>query len=106
MRQAGTKAGRVSLEGARYRALHIAEDASELICSHRYVKSGQRPGAQSRKGAPPTVRTVVNRNDLPPYVDLILPALRAVATLGGSAQAREITNQVTSDLGATARCSR
>lgn len=44
---------------------------------------------------------MVTRDDLPPYHDLILPTLRAVATLGGSAQARELAKQVSSDLGAT-----
>jgi restriction system protein len=39
--------------------------------------------------------------DLPSYSDLILPAVSAVNTLGGSAKAREITGQVLSDLGAT-----
>lgn len=38
---------------------------------------------------------------LPTYLDLILPTLRAVEKLGGSAQAREVTAQVLADLGAT-----
>lgn len=37
-------------------------------------------------------------DELPAYSDLILPTVRAVATLGGSATAREITSQVLSDL--------
>ncbi len=44
---------------------------------------------------------MLNREDLPPYIDLILPTLRAVETLGGSALAREITAQVTADIEAT-----
>ena len=36
--------------------------------------------------------------DLPAYSDLILPTVRAVADLGGSAQVREITGQVFTDL--------
>lgn len=39
--------------------------------------------------------------DLPSYSDLILPTVKAVAELGGSAKAREITGQVLTDLGAT-----
>ncbi len=39
--------------------------------------------------------------DLPAYSDLILPAVKAVNALGGSAKAREITGQVLTDLGAT-----
>lgn len=39
--------------------------------------------------------------DLPSYSDLILPTVKAVAGLGGSAKAREITGQVLTDLGAT-----
>ena len=42
-----------------------------------------------------------NREELPSYQDLIFPTLRAVAALGGSAQAREITPQVAADIGAT-----
>jgi restriction system protein len=42
-----------------------------------------------------------NRGELPSYQDLIFPTLRAVAALGGSAQAREITSQVAADIGAT-----
>ncbi len=36
--------------------------------------------------------------DLPAYSDLILPTVRAVIALGGSATAREVTSQVTEDL--------
>ena len=36
--------------------------------------------------------------ELPAYSDLILPTVRAVTTLGGSATAREVTSQVVSDL--------
>lgn len=36
--------------------------------------------------------------DLPAYADLILPTVRAVSALGGSATAREITSQVVADL--------
>jgi restriction system protein len=43
----------------------------------------------------------VTRDDLPAYSDLILPAVKAVAELGGSAKSREIKAQVLSDLGAT-----
>ena len=39
--------------------------------------------------------------ELPAYSDLILPTVRAVSALGGSAKAREITGQVLTDLGAT-----
>lgn len=39
--------------------------------------------------------------DLPAYSDLILPTVRAVTTLGGSATAREITSQVVADLAPT-----
>lgn len=38
---------------------------------------------------------------LPAYSDLILPTIRAVTTLGGSATAREITSQVLTDLAPT-----
>lgn len=37
-------------------------------------------------------------DELPAYSDLILPTVRAVITLGGSATAREITSQVVADL--------
>lgn len=37
--------------------------------------------------------------DLPTYTDLMLPVVRAVETLGGSAQAKEIVAQVVEDLG-------
>lgn len=43
----------------------------------------------------------LSRSDLPSYDQLILPTLRAVATLGGSARGREITAQVLTDIGAT-----
>jgi restriction system protein len=43
----------------------------------------------------------VKRTDLPNYLDLIYPTLRAVTALGGSAQGREITDRVLEDLGAT-----
>ena len=43
----------------------------------------------------------VTRADLPNYVDLILPTLRAVDALGGSAQGKEITSKVIEDIGAT-----
>lgn len=43
---------------------------------------------------------VVDRGDLPNYQDLMLPTLRAVEELGGSAQGREITAQVIADIGA------
>ena len=36
--------------------------------------------------------------ELPAYSDLILPTVRAVITLGGSATAREVTSQVLTDL--------
>ena len=39
--------------------------------------------------------------ELPAYSDLILPTVRAVSALGGSAKAREITGQVLTDLEAT-----
>jgi restriction system protein len=44
---------------------------------------------------------MADRSDLPTYLELILPTLRAVESLGGSAQAREITPRVLSDVGAT-----
>lgn len=37
-------------------------------------------------------------DDLPPYSDLILPTVRAVIALGGSATAREVTTQVLADV--------
>jgi len=40
----------------------------------------------------------MNAEDLPTYSDLILPVLRAVQKLGGSAQSAEIVDQVLSDL--------
>jgi restriction system protein len=43
----------------------------------------------------------VTPEDLPAYSDLILPTVKAVAELGGSAKAREITGQVLTDLRAT-----
>lgn len=43
----------------------------------------------------------VTLEDLPAYSDLILPTVKAVAELGGSAKAREVTGQVLTDLGAT-----
>lgn len=43
----------------------------------------------------------IDRSALPTYQELIYPTLRAVETLGGSAQAREITAQVLADIGAT-----
>jgi restriction system protein len=43
----------------------------------------------------------VTPEELPAYSDLILPTVRAVSALGGSAKAREITGQVLTDLGAT-----
>ncbi|MCW2750496.1 MAG: Mrr restriction system protein [Aeromicrobium sp.] len=45
--------------------------------------------------------TVTSRADLPTYDQLILPTIRALATLGGSARGREITAQVLADIGAT-----
>jgi hypothetical protein len=45
--------------------------------------------------------TPMSRADLPSYSDLIYPTLRAVEELGGSAQGREITDQVAADIGAT-----
>ena len=44
---------------------------------------------------------MVNTDDLPAYSDLILPTVRAVAELGGSATAREITTRVLEDLAPT-----
>lgn len=44
---------------------------------------------------------VVSRDDLPSYQDLMLPTIRAVDRLGGSAQAREITAEVLLDIRAT-----
>jgi len=43
----------------------------------------------------------VSRSDLPTYLDLIYPTLRAVAALGGSAQGKEITARALDDIGAT-----
>lgn len=43
----------------------------------------------------------MSRSDLPTYVELILPTLRAVEKLGGSAQGREVTAQALVDIGAT-----
>lgn len=42
----------------------------------------------------------ISRSDLPTYVDLMYPTLRAVAALGGSAQGKEITARVLDDIGA------
>lgn len=44
---------------------------------------------------------MVNSADLPTYSDLILPTVRAVSKLGGSATAREVTTQVLEDLAPT-----
>ena len=41
------------------------------------------------------------RRDMPTYRDLIYPTLRAVASLGGSAQGSEITDALTELLGTT-----
>lgn len=41
------------------------------------------------------------RTDVPSYQDLIYPTLKAVAALGGSAQAREITSRVLENIGAS-----
>lgn len=43
----------------------------------------------------------MNSDELPAYSDLILPTVRAVAKLGGSATAREITTKVLEDLAPT-----
>jgi restriction system protein len=43
----------------------------------------------------------VTPEELPAYSDLILPTVRAVVSLGGSATAREITSQVVADLAPT-----
>jgi restriction system protein len=44
---------------------------------------------------------MAERPELPTYLDLILPTLRAVENLGGSAQAREITPRVLTEIDAT-----
>jgi restriction system protein len=44
---------------------------------------------------------LVAPEELPAYSDLILPTVRAVSALGGSATAREITSQVLTDLAPT-----
>jgi restriction system protein len=44
---------------------------------------------------------VVTRDELPNYLELMYPTLKAVDELGGSAQGREITAQVLEDIGAT-----
>lgn len=44
---------------------------------------------------------MAGREQLPTYQELMYPTLRAVDTLGGSAQAREITARVLADIGAT-----
>jgi restriction system protein len=41
---------------------------------------------------------MADNGDLPTYRDLILPTLRAVEALGGSAKAREITDQIIDEL--------
>ena len=41
------------------------------------------------------------RSELTTYLDLFLPTLRAVETLGGTAQAGEVTSQVLADIGAS-----
>jgi restriction system protein len=43
----------------------------------------------------------ISRSDLPSYVDLMYPTLKAVEALGGSAQGKEITARVLDDIGAT-----
>jgi hypothetical protein len=41
------------------------------------------------------------RSDIPPYQDLIYSVLKAVDSLGGSANGREIVPKVIDDIGAT-----
>lgn len=55
--------------------------------------------AHGGQGAAPHCGIVgrMNRDELPKYVEIILPAVRAVATLGGSASAQEIVTQVIDD---------
>lgn len=47
------------------------------------------------------VETETSGNNLPTYSDLILPTIRAVSALGGSAKAREITARLIEDLSAS-----
>jgi hypothetical protein len=58
-------------------------------------------GSQPRHETRVCQHRPVTPDSLPAYSDLILPAVKAVAELGGSAKAGEIKVQVLSDLGAT-----
>jgi len=62
-----------------------------------WVANEQTSLAGEKLGTMPGQR----RSNFPTYQDLIYPTLRAVASLGGSAQAREITARVLKDIGAT-----
>jgi hypothetical protein len=53
-------------------------------------------GAPTR--APWQSHRMGSRTELPPYVDLTYPTLRAVAALSRSAQAREITSHLMEDM--------
>ena len=44
--------------------------------------------------------SATKRTDVPTYLDLIYPTVKAVAALGGSAQGREVTARVIEDIGA------
>jgi restriction system protein len=69
------------------------------------VGNARRDGQVTRDHATrtrsPCQHRPVTPEDLPSYSDLIPPTVKAVAELGGSAKAREITGQVLTDLGAT-----
>ena len=47
---------------------------------------------------PSSVRTALRASDLPAYSDLILPTIRAVDELGGSATSQEMTSRLLEDL--------
>jgi alkyl hydroperoxide reductase subunit AhpF len=44
--------------------------------------------------------SATKRTDVPTYLDLIYPTVKAVAALGGSAQGREVTARVIEAIGA------
>lgn len=62
------------------------------------MHSVQPPPALRPEGPACASIQIVTPEELPAYSDLILPTVRAVVTLGGSATAREVTSQVVADL--------
>jgi len=63
-----------------------------------YLREFQFPRARFQPLAACASISRVTPEELPAYSDLILPTVQAVATLGGSAKAREITGQLLTDL--------